>query len=81
MPSVQEFFEGLPSRVPPDRIESVLAGLPRDREVVAYCRGPYCVESPRAVRALLARGIAARRLEDGFPEWRLAGLPVAVGAP
>jgi rhodanese-related sulfurtransferase/DNA-binding transcriptional ArsR family regulator len=64
--------------VPPDRIESILSGLPRDREVVAYCRGPYCVYAPEAVRFLRAAGVAARRLEDGFPEWRLAGLPVAV---
>jgi rhodanese-related sulfurtransferase/DNA-binding transcriptional ArsR family regulator len=65
--------------VPPDRIESILSDLPRDREVVAYCRGPYCVYAPEAVRFLRASGVAARRLEDGFPEWRLAGLPVAAG--
>jgi rhodanese-related sulfurtransferase/DNA-binding transcriptional ArsR family regulator len=64
--------------IPPDRIEPILAELPADREVVAYCRGPYCVYAPQAVRALQERGIPARRLEDGFPEWRLAGLPVAV---
>ena len=64
--------------VPPDRLEPLLAELPLDRAVVAYCRGPYCVYAPQAVRALRARGIPAHRLEDGFPEWRLAGLPVAV---
>ncbi len=53
----------------------ITPGLP----VVAYCRGPYCVFAPAAVRALRARGISAARLEDGFPEWRRSGLPVAVG--
>jgi len=47
--------------------------------IVAYCRGPYCVMSYDAVDALRARGRRARRLVDGFPEWRAAGLPVAVG--
>ena len=47
-------------------------------EIVAYCRGPYCVYADDAVRLLRARGRAARRLDVGFPEWRRAGLPVAV---
>jgi len=51
----------------------------RDAEVVAYCRGPYCVYADEAVRALHKRGFQARRLEDGFPEWKRAGLPVASG--
>jgi rhodanese-related sulfurtransferase len=46
---------------------------------VAYCRGPYCVLAPQAVELLRDRGFHARRLEDGMPEWRLAGLPVAIG--
>lgn len=54
--------------------------LPRGSEAVAYCRGPYCVYADDAVRLLRRRGIRARRLEDGFPEWRRAGLPVAAGA-
>jgi rhodanese-related sulfurtransferase len=54
--------------------------IPEDREVVAYCRGAYCVMAHDAVRLLLASGRTARRLEDGLLEWRLAGLPVAVGA-
>lgn len=62
--------------VPLDRLEAAMAGLPRDREVVAYCRGPYCVLSFDAVEALRARGFRARRLEDGFPEWKAAGLAV-----
>jgi rhodanese-related sulfurtransferase len=53
--------------------------LPRDAEVVAYCRGPYCVLAPEAIQVLRERGFRTRRLEDGFPEWRLAGLPVAIG--
>jgi rhodanese-related sulfurtransferase len=52
--------------------------LPQRREVVAYCRGPYCVYADDAVRLLRARGLAARRLDVGFPEWRRAGLPVEI---
>lgn len=65
--------------VPLEELEQRLGSLPRDAEVVAYCRGPYCLLAPRAVELLRERGFHARRLEDGFPEWRLAGLPVAVG--
>jgi rhodanese-related sulfurtransferase len=50
--------------------------LPPDKEVVAYCRGPYCVLAFEAVAALRDRGLKARRLESGYPEWRAAGLPV-----
>ena len=60
-------------------IEQLVAGLkaiPRDVEVVAYCRGPYCVMADDAVRLLRKRGRRARRLEDGFPEWSRAALPV-----
>jgi rhodanese-related sulfurtransferase/DNA-binding transcriptional ArsR family regulator len=52
--------------------------LPADKDVVAYCRGPYCVLAFRAVEVLRGRGRAARRLEEGLPEWRAAGLSVAV---
>ena len=62
--------------VPPDRLDVAIAALPRDREVVAYCRGPYCVLSFEAVAALRRQGFRARRLEDGFPEWKAAGLAV-----
>ncbi len=65
--------------MPIDELERHLASIPRDVEVVAYCRGPYCVYADEAVRALRARGVMARRLEEGFPEWRRAGLPVAAG--
>jgi rhodanese-related sulfurtransferase len=57
-----------------------LRRLPADSDVVAYCRGPFCVYADDAVRELRRRGVSARRLEDGFPEWRRSGLPVAVGA-
>ena len=53
-----------------------LRGLPRDREIVAYCRGPYCVLSYEVVAELRKRGFKAFRLEEGYPEWRAAGLPV-----
>ena len=56
-----------------------LRSLAKDIEIVAYCRGPYCVYADEAVRQLRRRGFAARRLEDGFPEWKRAGLPVAAG--
>ena len=62
--------------VPLGQLERRLAELPRDREVIAYCRGPYCVLSFEAVAALRAKGYRVRRLEDGFPEWKAAGLPV-----
>ena len=65
--------------VPPDEVQRHLGGLPADTEIVAYCRGPFCVYADEAVRELSRSGHRARRLEDGFPEWRRAGLPVAVG--
>lgn len=58
----------------------VAGTLPRSREIVAYCRGPYCVYAHDAVRLLRARGFEARRLDVGFPEWRRAGLPVETAA-
>jgi len=65
--------------VPVTEIEQRLDSLPPDAEIVAYCRGPYCVYADDAVRTLTRDGFTARRLEDGFPEWKRAGLPVAVG--
>ena len=62
--------------VPLDALASLAPKLPRRRQIVAYCRGPYCVYADDAVRALRARGLKARRLDVGFPEWRRAGLPV-----
>lgn len=63
--------------VPLGRLESYLSRLPRRKEVVAYCRGPYCLMSFQAVEMLRKHGWRARRLENGFPEWRAAGMPVA----
>jgi rhodanese-related sulfurtransferase/DNA-binding MarR family transcriptional regulator len=62
--------------VPIEKLESFLAKLPRRKEVIAYCRGPYCLMSFDAVEKLRKRGWRARRLENGLPEWRAAGLPV-----
>ncbi|BAU49278.1 ArsR family transcriptional regulator [Sulfurifustis variabilis] len=62
--------------VPLAELEKHLKQLPKDREVVAYCRGPYCVLAYEAVARLREKGFRARRLQDGFPEWRIAGLPV-----
>jgi rhodanese-related sulfurtransferase/predicted transcriptional regulator len=64
--------------IPVEQLEARLASLPAGKDVVAYCRGPYCVLSVDAVAALRAHGIPALRLEDGFPEWKAAGLPVQV---
>ena len=61
--------------IPIEDLEKRLAELPADREVVAYCRGPFCAYAHDAVRRLQAAGRTARRLEDGWPEWRLAGPP------
>ena len=65
--------------VPISELRRNLRALPKDVEVVAYCRGPYCVYADDAVRELNRRGYRAQRLEDGYPEWKQAGLPVAVG--
>lgn len=58
--------------IPIDELEERLAELPADREIVAYCRGPFCAYAHEAVRRLQAEGRKARRLEDGWPEWRAA---------
>ncbi len=65
--------------VPLDQLDAALSRLSKRTRIVAYCRGPYCVLAPQAVERLRAKGFTARRLVDGMPEWRLAGLPVAVG--
>ena len=61
--------------IPFDELQRRLAELPVDREIVAYCRGPFCAYAQEAVRELQAAGRDARRLEEGWPEWRLAGAP------
>jgi len=62
---------------PLDELDEIVTQLPRRREIVAYCRGPFCVYADDAVRLLRTRGLTARRLDVGYPEWRRAGLPVA----
>jgi rhodanese-related sulfurtransferase len=62
--------------VPVDALEAALQRLPTDREIVAYCRGPYCVFSDEAVALLRSRGYRARRLRQGLPDWRASGMPV-----
>lgn len=64
--------------IPIEELERRLDELPADREVVAYCRGPFCAYAHEAVRRLEESGREARRLEDGWPEWRLAGQPIEV---
>ena len=74
-----EFANGhLPKalNIPLSQLVRRLAELPPEREIVAYCRGPWCVLSFEAVALLRQRGYRARRLEDGFPEWKVAGLPI-----
>ena len=66
--------------VPIDELGRRVRDLPTDAEIVAYCRGPYCVYADNAVRTLRRRGRKAVRLEDGYPEWARAGLPVEAGA-
>jgi rhodanese-related sulfurtransferase len=65
--------------VPLGELEGRLDALPRSAEIVAYCRGPYCVLAPQALTLLRRKGYRARRLQDGLPEWRRAGLPVETG--
>ena len=75
----EEFAAGhLPGAVniPVHELEKRLGELPKRKEVVAYCRGPYCLMSYDAVQLLRKKGLKARRLQNGLPEWRLAGLPV-----
>jgi rhodanese-related sulfurtransferase len=77
----EEFASGhLPGaiNIPIGELENRLAELPRRREVVAYCRGPFCLMSYEAVAMLRKKGLKARRLQDGLPEWRAAGRPVDI---
>jgi rhodanese-related sulfurtransferase/DNA-binding HxlR family transcriptional regulator len=65
--------------VPVSELRRHLRDLPADADIVAYCRGPYCVYANEAVRQLQSRGYRAQRLQDGYPEWQRDGLPVASG--
>lgn len=79
----EEFAAGhLPNAVsiPLKELKGRLGELPKDHEVVAYCRGPYCVLAYEAVAELRRHGFSARRLEGGLPEWKIAGLPVEQSA-
>ena len=79
----EEFASGhVPGAVniPVDQLARRLRELPRGREVIAYCRGPFCLMSFEAVELLRRKGLKARRLQDGMPEWRTAGLPVESAA-
>jgi rhodanese-related sulfurtransferase len=67
--------------IPVEELEHRLAELPPDREIVAYCRGPYCVYADEAARLLQDRGYIVRRLTEGFPEWRAAGYPTEQTTP
>lgn len=64
--------------IPVSELETRLSEVPRDQEIVAYCRGPYCVFADEAVTILQAHGYSARRLAEGVPEWRTLGFPVEV---
>lgn len=66
--------------MPLGELERRLSELPKDHEIVAYCRGPYCLLSFEAVASLRAKGYRVRRLEDGFPEWKAAGLEIEAAA-
>jgi len=66
--------------IPVEELEDHLDELASDREVIAYCRGPYCVMAPEAVRRLRAAGLRARRLEEGWPEWKLSDAKRTAGA-
>lgn len=79
---VEEYRAGhIPGAVsmPLKELEDHLAELPREQEIVAYCRGPYCVLAVQAVELLRAKGFKAVRFEDGVQDWRSRGFPVAEG--
>jgi len=62
--------------IPVDELQTRLSELPPTQEIIAYCRGPYCVFADEAVETLVANGFQARRLREGYPDWKLANLPI-----
>ena len=81
---VEEFHAGhIPGAVsvPVADLKRCLASLPKYREVVAYCRGPYCVLAIEAVKVLRSNGFKASRMDEGVLEWRARGLPIEVSSP
>ena len=75
----EEFQDGhVPGaiNIPVDKLATKLKSLPKNKEYVAYCRGPFCVFADDAVQLLFKKGYRAKRLEEGFPDWKLRGLPV-----
>jgi len=70
------FFRRIDEVVPFEEIERELGQFSKDKEIVAYCRGPYCALVYMAVAAMRKKGYAVRRLEEGYPQWKHAGLPV-----
>lgn len=70
-----DYIEGARS-LPHDKLARWLDSLPKSGEIIANCRGPYCVYANDAVRLLRSKGFKARRLSEGYPEWERAGLPV-----
>lgn len=78
-PSVEFEAGHLPQaiNIPLEQLEDMLAALPKDKEIVAYCRGPYCVMSHQAVQRLKQLGYRVRRFAEGYPEWKAAGFPIA----
>jgi rhodanese-related sulfurtransferase len=67
--------------MPITELEARLSEVPTDKEIVAYCRGPYCVFADEAVRLLLQHGYNASRLQEGLPDWHLLGFPIETGEP
>jgi rhodanese-related sulfurtransferase len=64
--------------IPVEKLSARLQKLPKSKEYIAYCRGPFCVFADEAVNMLIKKGFKAKRLEEGFPDWKIKGLPVHV---
>jgi rhodanese-related sulfurtransferase len=73
---VEDFLRSTAVNIPVNQLEKPVGELPKRKDVLAYCRGPYCLMSYDAVQVLRRKGLKARWLQNRLPEWRLAGLPV-----